>query len=290
MKGIYLDEITEKIQHWAERSQLADHPYILSLNEALTSKSALRLQALYPFRENFPLASSEAGRKFTKLGRWIAIFRNALIFAPVALTWKAVSEATEAFAIYTDANKDLPVNFLAFWQNGYGYLDEFWKIGHIAEIDFLLILAVIFLTLASVFAIQWGQELKGKELASLTRMRDDLILQLTSMTVTKTVVSKSQIDEVVVNSLREINESARHIYQSLKTLEESAKKIEKSSVLFSENSHSFKDAVTTLSKSSREIADYVADLGTIAELESEKRSMDKVLTVLRAQLEKYFSK
>lgn len=285
-----MDDITEEIQQWAKRSQLTDHPYMLRLNEALTSKSALMLQAFHPFRENFPHANTAAGSKFVKLGRWIAIFRNALIFAPVALTWKAVSEATEAFAIYTDANRDLPVNFLAFWQDGYGYLDEFWRIGHIAEIDFLLILAVIFLTLASVFAIQRGQELKGKELAALTWMRDDLILQLTSMTSTKTVVSKSQLDEVVVNSLREINESARHIYQSLKTLEQSAKKVEEASVLLSENSHSLQDAVTTLSESSREIADHVAGLSTIAELESEKKSIDKVLTLLRAQIEKYFSK
>jgi cytochrome b len=77
----------------------------------------------------------------------LIVIRNVAVFVPVALTWSAVSHATAGFAKFVNENPNAVANFLEFWQNGYGYLSSEWTIGTVANLDFLIILVVIVLTL-----------------------------------------------------------------------------------------------------------------------------------------------
>ena len=71
------------------------------------------------------------------------------MFAPVALTWLAVGQATSAFKEFVDRNATATVNFLEFWQNGYDVLPREWRLSSIAFADFIIVFSVIVITLVS---------------------------------------------------------------------------------------------------------------------------------------------
>ena len=77
-----------------------------------------------------------------------------MVFLPVALTWLAISKAASAFTLYGATNALNLINFLDFWQNGYGVLSQNWSLSHIATMDFLIIMLVIALTISSTVLAQ----------------------------------------------------------------------------------------------------------------------------------------
>ena len=139
--------LSNRVSSWATEFGLTDHSYVKGLIEALRSgKNLGSWLALDPmeYLPDEPPRMKFQGRGIAGL---LSLFRNTLVFAPVALTWLAISKTTAAFAIYTKNNSLNVVNFLDFWQNGYGVLSQTWILSHIAILDFELIALVIFLTL-----------------------------------------------------------------------------------------------------------------------------------------------
>ena len=62
-----------------------------------------------------------------------------------------------------DANINATVNFLQFWQDGYGILDEKWRIGTVAITDATLVFIVIGLTIAITYLSTRSKELNFQE-------------------------------------------------------------------------------------------------------------------------------
>lgn len=113
-----------------------------------------------------------------RLGKTLANLRNLLVFIPVALTWLAVSKATSGFAKFIDDNNGTTANFLQFWQNGYGYLDDSWKIGHIAFLDFLIIVGVILVSIASTSLTNIGRKSMNEETLKFDFEKRLVVLEL----------------------------------------------------------------------------------------------------------------
>jgi chaperonin cofactor prefoldin len=130
-----------------------------------------------------------------------ANFRNVLVFLPVALTWEAVSKATEAFAKFVEANNATTVNFLEFWQNGYDVLPAFWTISHIASLDFMIILGVIALSLISTFLNSKGSAINKIELAKIEEGRLDIALSLKMYLYAMREIDNSNVKEGVASSV-----------------------------------------------------------------------------------------
>ena len=81
---------------------------------------------------------------------WILlIIRNITIFAPIAITWYAISIATSAFSAYNQGNPISNLNFLDFWENGYGILHAPFTLSSVAKLDFFIILLIILLNIWS---------------------------------------------------------------------------------------------------------------------------------------------
>ena len=142
------------VDSWAREHEIKSDPYLKGLVEALrTQKDRNSWLALDP---NVYLPGSNGREAISrhKLITLINLLRNSLVFLPVALTWLSIGKATNAFAIYAKTNTLNIINFLDFWQNGYGVLDKKWAIGHIATIDFQIILAVIVLTILNTWLSQ----------------------------------------------------------------------------------------------------------------------------------------
>jgi ABC-type transporter Mla subunit MlaD len=124
-----------------------------------------------------------------------------MVFVPVALTWKAVSEATAAFGKFIDSNSASTVNFLAFWQNGYDILPKFWTISHVASLDFLIIAAVILLSIASTFLTQKSQADRRENSYSAGQERIQMALALKIYLYSMREIDKGNIKEGIASSV-----------------------------------------------------------------------------------------
>jgi hypothetical protein len=134
-----------------------------------------------------------------------------LVFAPVAFTWLAVGRATAAFQIYTEKNLNATVNFLQFWQNGYGELDEKWRIGTVAATDAIIVFIVIFLTLGVTFFSAKAQELTIVDEKFLVDERSELAIAIKEYLFTKQSLSKLTLNQGVASAIENLVEATEKL-------------------------------------------------------------------------------
>lgn len=142
-----IDTLAGSIARWISKHNLQNDPYLTGLLQAIVDKKDLHIWAELDPTEYLPHPETSVANAPARLVRIFTVIRNVLVFAPVALTWAAVSAATSGFSQYIAANGADVVNFLDFWQNGYEILGSEWRIGNVARLDFLIVLIVIILTL-----------------------------------------------------------------------------------------------------------------------------------------------
>jgi hypothetical protein len=114
------------------------------------------------------------------------------------------------------------VNFLDFWQNGYGVLGNEWKIANIALLDFLIIMVVIVLTLlASVFSRQVS------ELQILSEKETDRHRILLSVEIASYLFDKQKVTNVTMN--QSLARAIDKLLNATDAIEATAKALEKTS-------------------------------------------------------------
>ena len=214
--------LAEKLRGWMLIRNVKSDPFLKNLIESLETGKNLHIWAELNPLEYLPHPDASSHLRKQSLVRIFTISRNVLVFAPVALTWAAVSEATTAFAKYTAENANAVANFLDFWQNGYGYLASHWKIGHVAQLDFVIILIVIGLTLYVSFASHRVNSSRVLEERKLDQERAALALE-----ITLEIHDKKKITAVTMN--QSLAGSVSRLVTSTKALETAAKNIAKAS-------------------------------------------------------------
>lgn len=212
-------EIAQALAAWSKKYS-CNNKLTEKLVSDLENKSELHKWAeLDPF-EFLPYPRSTASDKKNRLVDTLTVLRNVLVFAPVALTWAAVGQATTAFEKYTAANDGAVVNFLEFWQNGYGVLDSKWRISEVARFDFILILLVIILTL---FISYTGQKLAKSETLENISIEDNR--QFLAAKLAFFLADKKKITNVTFN--QSLAGSVQRLVAASAALEKSAKEISK---------------------------------------------------------------
>jgi hypothetical protein len=214
--------LAEKLRGWMLIRNVKSDPFLKNLIESLETGKNLHIWAELNPLEYLPHPDASGHLRKQSLVRIFTIIRNVLVFAPVALTWAAVSEATTAFAKYTAENANAVANFLDFWQNGYGYLASHWKIGHVAQLDFVIIMIVIGLTLYVSFASHRVNSSRVLEERKLDQERAALALE-----ITLEIHDKKKITAVTMN--QSLAGSISRLVTSTKALETAAKNIAKAS-------------------------------------------------------------
>jgi hypothetical protein len=173
-----IDALALNISRWVSRHDLQGDPYLSGLLEAIDSKKDLHIWAELDPTEYLPHPEAKVGALSSRRVRIFTVIRNVLVFAPVALTWAAVSAATSGFSQYISANGADVVNFLDFWQNGYEILGSEWKIGNVARLDFFIVLLVIALTLYVSQAGHKVEELQNASEDEIDRERLALAIEI----------------------------------------------------------------------------------------------------------------
>jgi hypothetical protein len=214
--------LADKLLAWADKFDVTSDGYVRGLYEALTSRKNLQIWASLNPIEYLPMPELKAGLSMAKWTRFITVLRNVLVFLPVALTWVAVGEATTAFSTYLKDNGSDIVNFLDFWQNGYGVLDEKWRIATIAYLDFLIIMVVIVLTLiASVFSR------RVTELQIMAEKETDRERILLSVEIASYLFEKQKVTNVTMN--QSLARALDKLLNATESIEATAKALEKTS-------------------------------------------------------------
>lgn len=220
-------ELIDDIRSWANANGSANDALVTSLIKDLEDMTDLSAWASLPTIELLPPINSPRADRTITLANRIAIIRNILVFVPVALTWIAVSKATAAFGAYTSANKAAVVNFLEFWQNGYGVLAEEWTIGKIAFTDFAIITLVIILSLTvSFMEIQHKKILSG-EVAKRENERLALGLRLHKYLESKKTATPEVVNANVSASIRNLLAASKELAKVTKDLQKDIKKVYK---------------------------------------------------------------
>ncbi len=214
--------LIESIRNFASRNRVENDPYISGLLDALHSKKNLHIWAELNPLDYLPHAVVVAGAAQARMVRLLTVIRNVLVFAPVALTWMAVSEATTAFSLYIKDNGADVVNFLDFWQNGYGILGNEWRIGNVARLDFIIVMAVIALTLY----VSQGAN-KADRAREAAEARADEERQAIALEIHAGLYDKRKITNVTMNA--SLAGAISRLVAATNNLEDASRIIEKAS-------------------------------------------------------------
>jgi hypothetical protein len=215
--------LADKLLLWAEKYDVTSDGYVRGLYEALNSRKNLQVWASLNPIEYLPMPELKAGLNMAKWARFITVLRNVLVFLPVALTWAAVGEATTAFSRYLNENGSDIVNFLDFWQNGYGVLGDEWRIANVALLAFLIIMAVIALTLLASVVSRRASELQVIAEKVTDRERILLSVEIASYLFEKQRVTNVTMNQSLARALDKLLNATESIEATAKALEKTSK-------------------------------------------------------------------
>ena len=226
--------LSNSLQSWAQQHDLLGDPYVAGLSNAVANRKNLPMWASLNPLEYLPHAPASVGNALKRVVLYITIIRNALVFLPVALTWYAISKATSAFAIYTADNTLAVVNFLDFWENGYGVLAEEWSLSHIATLDFQIIMVIIVLTIAITLLDKRIRDQYESSVAELDEERMMLALAISTFLFDHQRVTQVSMNQSLAKALRELLNSTESLDKSSKELGKTVKAIPTNRELLSE--------------------------------------------------------
>ena len=217
--------LADSVEAWGKKYGQTEDGYVSGLIAALRENKNLHIWATFDPVDYLPIPMLANGSKLAGWVRILTVLRNVLVFAPVALTWIAVGEATKGFQEYIQTNSTGVANFLDFWQNGYDILPSEYRISHVAELDAILIIMVIVLTL--VVSILGGKSLKqssGGE-AFADRERSAIAIEIGLYMYDKQRPSASVVNSSVANSVARLRTSTTALESSAKSLATTAKNL-----------------------------------------------------------------
>jgi hypothetical protein len=222
-----LTGLVERINAFASTHGVTRDPYLDGLREAIETKKNLHVWAELNPLDYLPHPDAKSHQSRSRFVRIITVIRNVLVFAPVALTWAAVGQATTGFSKYIEENGADVVNFLDFWQNGYGILDDKWKIGEVARLDFLMIMVVIVLTLYVSQAGHTAERLRDTEEAAIDRERLALALEIHAQLHDKRKITNVTMNASIAGSISRLVNATHNLEDASKVLEKASRKIPK---------------------------------------------------------------
>lgn len=220
-------ELADQVDLWARKYRVSRDPYVTGLSTSLREKKNLQIWASMNPVEYLPHPEIIEGIAVAKWARLLTLIRNVLVFAPVALTWAAVGQATTAFSKYVKENGADVVNFLDFWQNGYGVLGNEWKIANVAQLDFFIILIVIILTLvASVFGRRATSEQAAYD-EQIDRERIGLAVEITSFLFDKQKATNVTMNASLAGAIAKLLNATDALEDVAKNLAKTTKKVDR---------------------------------------------------------------
>lgn len=196
--------LADLIERWSRKYGFLSDPYTSRLMLALRENQNLTMWSTIDPFSLLPYPTPMTGLRRRKLGSSLAALRNALVFAPVAFTWLAVGQATSAFQLFVEKNVNATVNFLEFWQNGYGVLGSEWRISTVAITDATIVFIVITLSVISNYLEENAAKQNDIEDHILLDERTELALAIKDYLFNKQSVTKLSLNQGVATAIENL--------------------------------------------------------------------------------------
>jgi len=211
------------IQSWAATYGVESDLYVIEIQQALSDRKNWPMWASLDPLNFLPTPIVDGDVRFKKLLFILTIIRNGLVFTPVALTWLAISKATAAFAIFSTKNPNGVANFLDFWEKGYGILGKEWSIGNVAFLDFLIILLIITMTVATTILGRQVDEARERGLQEIDDERTAMALEISEFFFDKQRITDVTMNQGLAKAVRDLMNSADSISKSTSELNKTIK-------------------------------------------------------------------
>ena len=204
------NQAMQTMNEWATKWNVADDPYVAGLNAAVTRRDNMTMWASLDPTDMLPTPEIRSGQLMSRIARVLTVVRNVLVFVPVALTWLAIQNATDAFGKWAEG-KDAQVNFLQFWQNGSGVLADKYRIQNIAKVDFYLIALIVVATLVASLLESRAKATVSVLEKSADRERLFVGLKIAEALQGNKTASPESITESLAFALNDLSQAARDV-------------------------------------------------------------------------------
>lgn len=171
-------DLADEVIKWSKSNQASANFAINKLAEDLNAGTNYGFWVDLDPDSYVPKPESDKAREIWRKINLLSTLRNILVFSPIALTWASISVATSALAKYEQDNPESVTNFLQFWQKGFGYLNEFWKLSNVAILDVALVVLIIIMTAVIGILSQLAIQDEARELKKLEMERSQLVLKI----------------------------------------------------------------------------------------------------------------
>jgi len=149
-------DTAKKLRDWIDRSKPENHLILDRLEHDIREDVRLENWSAFALEDLMrPPRYSEVNSRWSKIGDYVVLVRNTLLFIPVLITWYALSGASGSYNSYLELTKNSiitqsntsgsPDTFLQIWskQSIVGY----WTLEHVAFWDAVVILFLVALTI-----------------------------------------------------------------------------------------------------------------------------------------------
>jgi methyl-accepting chemotaxis protein len=222
-------DVVDRFKEWAEKWSVTEVPYVAGLLKDLPEDRHMTMWASRDPFEYLPDPEPKRSLLINRLARRLTLFRNLLVFVPVALTWMAISKATNAFAEYSDTlGPGETSNFLHFWQAGGplgAHLSGHWRIGFIAATDAVIIAMIITATLIVSLLHTAGAKADKAERLEADTEREQLAIELGIVLASKIWATPESVGEAVQRALTRLEDALHTVNDATGRLDQTAKTV-----------------------------------------------------------------
>jgi hypothetical protein len=209
---------------WAKNWEVTDDPFIKGLNEAVQQNNDLGMWSSLDPTQLLPDMPDQT-TIFHRIGNALAILRNIFVFLPVAITWQAIAEATDAYTKWfpaADPNlENTEKNFLDFWANGYGVLPKRYTLPHIGFLDFWIIIGIVLGSLLSTILVSRGDKANDELRQVFENERLNIAIRIRRALHGKREASPESIASSLADALADLNQTTRDMAEVAARLEAS---------------------------------------------------------------------
>jgi len=207
------EKLAEELVDWSNRAGCSGDAVVAGFADAVKQRDHVGAWAAMEPLAVLPSPNTNRATRLSWVAEVLLVIRNLAVFAPVALTWFAISLASTEFGEQVEQlqaenpTTEIDVSFFRVWQSS----REWWRISHVALVDMLIIASVIVLTLLAFGLRSAANRREFQKLESLLAERRALAVRMKIALHGRRNATVDSVTESLAESLSDLTQAARDL-------------------------------------------------------------------------------
>lgn len=218
------DNAASIVMTWSASAGVAKSAFVRDFTNGLRNRTDLMFWGSVDLEDEFP--EPVAADRLRETAKWLVRMRNIAVFAPVGLTWWAISVVSPGFASFVDERlaRGEDANFFQYWtqveiDSSFAFLPaNFFQIQDIARLGSLIILSIILATIVAQF-MNWYIDRVTED--AMERRSQAIRAVRRALHSTREATPES-LATSLAESMTELVESSRMIIDAARRLEQAS--------------------------------------------------------------------